>query len=53
VAHDPLIGVGQSPRYLHDGRAATLRAAIQAHGGEGEIVRNRFFNWMRRTNKRS
>ena len=40
----PLIGVGQRPRYLHDGRAATLRDAIQAHGGEGEIVRNRFFN---------
>ena len=40
----PLIGVGQRPRYLHDGRAPTLRDAIQAHGGEGEIVRNRFFN---------
>ena len=31
-------------RYLHDGRAATLRDAIQAHGGEAEIVRNRFFD---------
>ena len=39
----PLIGVGLRQRYLHDGRAATLRDAIQAHGGEGEIVRNRFF----------
>jgi CxxC motif-containing protein (DUF1111 family) len=40
----PLIGLGLRQRYLHDGRAATLRDAIQAHGGEGEIVRNRFFN---------
>jgi uncharacterized integral membrane protein (TIGR00698 family) len=40
----PLIGLGLRRRYLHDGRAATLRDAIQAHGGEAEIVRNRFFN---------
>jgi CxxC motif-containing protein (DUF1111 family) len=30
-------------RYLHDGRAATLRDAVLAHGGEAEIVRDRFF----------
>ena len=40
----PLIGLGLRQRYLHDGRAVTLRDAILAHGGEGEIVRNRFFN---------
>lgn len=39
----PLTGLGQRRRYLHDGRAATLRDAILAHGGEAEIVRNRFF----------
>ncbi len=40
----PLVGVGQRDSYLHDGRAATLRDAVKAHGGEAEIVRNRFFN---------
>jgi uncharacterized integral membrane protein (TIGR00698 family) len=40
----PLVGIGQRDRFLHDGRAATLRDAVQAHGGEAEIVRNRFFN---------
>lgn len=39
----PLIGLGLRTRYLHDGRATTLRDAIVAHGGEGEIVRDRFF----------
>ena len=29
---------------LHDGRATTLRDAILAHGGEAEIVRDRFFD---------
>ena len=38
----PLIGLGLRTRYLHDGRATTLRDAIVAHGGEGEIVRDRF-----------
>jgi uncharacterized integral membrane protein (TIGR00698 family) len=40
----PLVGIGLRDRYLHDGRAANLRDAVQAHGGEAEIVRNRFFN---------
>ena len=40
----PLVGVGLRQRYLHDGRGATLRDAIQVHGGEAEIVRNRFFD---------
>jgi uncharacterized integral membrane protein (TIGR00698 family) len=39
----PLLGLGARSRYLHDGRATTLRDAILAHGGEAEIVRNRFF----------
>lgn len=39
----PLIGLHDRERFLHDGRAATLRAALLDHGGESEIVRNRFF----------
>jgi len=39
----PLVGLGQRRRYIHDGRATTLHDAILAHGGEAEIVRNRFF----------
>ena len=38
----PLIGLGLRKRYLHDGRATTLRDAIAAHGGEAQIVRDRF-----------
>jgi CxxC motif-containing protein (DUF1111 family) len=30
-------------RYLHDGRAATIEAAIEHHGGEASQVRDRFF----------
>jgi CxxC motif-containing protein (DUF1111 family) len=30
----PLWGLGQRLRFLHDGRARTIQAAIQAHGGE-------------------
>jgi uncharacterized integral membrane protein (TIGR00698 family) len=40
----PLVGLGTHERYLHDGRAETLRDAILAHGGEAEIVRQRFFD---------
>lgn len=32
----PLWGVAASAPYLHDGRAATLRDATEAHGGEGQ-----------------
>ncbi|MEO8154118.1 MAG: putative sulfate exporter family transporter [Rhizobacter sp.] len=39
----PLIGLHLKDRFLHDGRAATLRDAVLEHGGEGEIVRRRFF----------
>lgn len=38
----PLVGLSLRDRYLHDGRATTLRDAVLAHGGEGEIVRDRF-----------
>ena len=39
----PLIALRTRERFLHDGRAATVREAILAHGGEAEIVRARFF----------
>jgi uncharacterized integral membrane protein (TIGR00698 family) len=39
----PLIGLHLKDRFLHDGRAATLRDAVLDHGGEAEIVRRRFF----------
>ncbi|MEQ1568191.1 MAG: di-heme oxidoredictase family protein [Myxococcota bacterium] len=35
----PLWGVIATAPYLHDGRAATLDAAIRMHGGEGERAR--------------
>jgi CxxC motif-containing protein (DUF1111 family) len=40
----PLIamGPGDGRRYLHDGRAATLDAAIRAHAGEAEAARARY-----------
>jgi len=39
----PLVGLGLRQRYLHDGRATTLRDAVLAHGGEPELVRGRYF----------
>jgi hypothetical protein len=39
----PLVGLRMRERFLHDGRASTLRAAVLDHGGEAEIVRDRFF----------
>ena len=42
-AHTPLVGLSTHARYLHDGRAADLRAAIFDHGGEAAVVRERFF----------
>ena len=40
----PLIAVsgGEGRRYLHDGRAPDLDAAIRAHGGEGKGARTRY-----------
>lgn len=44
----PLTGLRLRQRYLHDGRASTLRDAILAHGGEAEIVRDRYFAMTRK-----
>ena len=38
----PLWGVRASAPYLHDGRAATVDAAIRAHDGEARPARDRF-----------
>ncbi len=40
----PLLALGPYPgrRYLHDGRAADIEAAIRAHGGEAAPARDRF-----------
>ena len=38
----PLWGVGDRTRFLHDGRALTLREAILAHGGEATQAVQRF-----------
>ncbi len=38
----PLWGVADSAPYLHDGRAETLEAAIEAHGGESTGVTDRY-----------
>jgi len=40
----PLRGLGLRTRYIHDGRAATLRDAIVAHDGEALIIRDRFLS---------
>ncbi len=37
-----LWGVADTAPYLHDGRATTLTEAILAHGGEAQVVRDRF-----------
>jgi len=37
-----LWGVGSTPPYLHDGRAASLTEAILEHGGEALAARNAF-----------
>ena len=38
----PLWGVAQQTRLLHDGRARTVAAAILAHDGQGKPARDRF-----------
>lgn len=38
----PLWGVSLSGPFLHDGRAETLREAIEAHGGEASAIRAEF-----------
>ena len=39
----PLWGLGQKVWYLHDGRAADLRTALELHNGEAKPIRNRLF----------
>ena len=39
-----LWGISDTAPYLHDGRALTLRDAILAHGGEGQVARDNFAN---------
>lgn len=49
-AIDPLFitprlwGITDTGPYLHDGRALTLRQAIEMHGGEGQFARDNFVN---------
>jgi CxxC motif-containing protein (DUF1111 family) len=38
----PLWGLRLRTRFLHDGRAASVHDAISAHGGEGQIIRDRY-----------
>jgi CxxC motif-containing protein (DUF1111 family) len=38
----PLWGLRASAPYLHDGRAATVDAAISAHDGEASFARERY-----------
>lgn len=38
----PLWGLSAVGPYLHDGRATTIRAAIEMHGGEGSAARDAF-----------
>ncbi len=39
---EPLLGLRDIKRFLHDGRAATLDQAIELHGGEAVGARERF-----------
>jgi CxxC motif-containing protein (DUF1111 family) len=38
----PLMGLARRSRFLHDGRASRIEAAIEAHGGEGQGSREHF-----------
>lgn len=38
----PLWGLRDTSPYMHDGRAATLEAAIAAHGGEAQMSATRY-----------
>jgi hypothetical protein len=40
----PLWGVADTGPWMHDGRAATLREAIEAHGGEAAAARDAFLS---------
>ena len=40
----PLWGLRLKASYLHDGRTSDLGAAIEAHGGEGKVARDRYLS---------
>ncbi len=40
----PLWGIRLRERFLHDGRASSIDEAIQAHGGEAQIIRERYMS---------
>lgn len=44
----PLWGLRFKKAFLHDGRTASVREAVLAHGGEAQIVRDRFAALHRR-----
>lgn len=39
---EPLMGLRSQISFLHDGRALTVTDAIEAHGGEASVARDRF-----------
>ncbi len=39
---EPLMGLRIAEKFLHDGRAETIRDAIELHGGEGSAARDAF-----------
>jgi CxxC motif-containing protein (DUF1111 family) len=41
---EPLMGLGLSTRFLHDGRATSPDEAIRAHGGEAQSARDRYLS---------
>jgi CxxC motif-containing protein (DUF1111 family) len=48
----PLWGLADRTRFLHDGRARTLEAAILAHGGEAQRARERFVSQSEQQRRR-
>ena len=41
---EPLMGLGLSKTFLHDGRTSSLEEAVRAHGGEAQSTRDRFLS---------
>jgi CxxC motif-containing protein (DUF1111 family) len=48
----PLWGLGDQSRFLHDGRATTVEAAIRLHGGQAAAAARRFRRLSRRDRRR-
>ncbi|WP_233081732.1 di-heme oxidoredictase family protein [Rheinheimera soli] len=44
LGYTQFVAGGSPAGYLHDGRARTLTEAILWHGGEAEVIKNRFVN---------